>query len=89
MQHTVMMGADFYETPADVSENERLGRPSIGIGNGSVIEGAIIDKNARIGSQAIIRQMPEREDEDHENWIAREGIVIVPKDAIVPDGTII
>lgn len=89
MQHTVMMGADFYETPADVRENERLGRPSIGIRDGSVIEGAIIDKNARIGSQVIIRQMPERADEDHENWIAREGIVIVPKDAIIPDGTII
>jgi glucose-1-phosphate adenylyltransferase len=89
MQHTVMMGADFYETPADVRENERLGRPSIGIHNGSVIEGAILDKNARIGSQVIIRQMPERADEDHENWIAREGIVIVPKDAIIPDGTII
>ena len=89
MQHTVMMGADFYETPEDVKENERLGRPSTGVGDGSVIEGAILDKNARIGSQVIIRQMPEREDEDHENWIAREGIVIVPKDAIIPDGTII
>jgi glucose-1-phosphate adenylyltransferase len=89
MQHTVMMGSDFYETPADVKENERLGRPSIGICDGSVIEGAIIDKNARIGSQVIIRQMPKREDEEHENWISREGIVIVPKDAVIADGTII
>ena len=89
IQRTVVMGADYYETPNEVKENERLGRPDIGIGSGSVIEGAIIDKNARIGQHVIIRQFQDREDEDHENWVSREGIVIVPKNAVVPDGTII
>jgi glucose-1-phosphate adenylyltransferase len=89
IQRTVVMGADYYETAKEVKENERLGRPDIGISSGSVIEGAIIDKNARIGEQVIIRHIPDREDEEHENWVSREGIVIVPKNAVVSDGTII
>ena len=89
IQRTVVMGADFYETKKETRENDRLGRPDIGIGSGSVIEGAIIDKNARIGEQVIIRHLPDRLDAEHESWISREGIVIVPKNAIVPDGTII
>jgi glucose-1-phosphate adenylyltransferase len=89
IQRTVVMGADYYETRSETQENERLGRPNIGIGSGSVIEGAIIDKNARIGEQVIIRQITDRPDEEHEHWVSREGIVIVPKDAIVPAGTVI
>ncbi len=89
IQRTVMMGADFYETEKVIAENQRVGLPNIGIGSGSVIEGAIIDKNARIGQGVIIRQVHDRPDEDHEYWISREGIVIIPKNAIVPDGVII
>lgn len=89
IQRTVMMGADFYETSKEIAENDELGRPHIGIGPGTVIEGAIIDKNARIGHQVIIRHFPDREDSENEHWISREGIVIVPKNAIIPDGTII
>ena len=70
-------------------ENERLGRPDVGIGPNSFIEGAIIDKNARIGSGVIIRHVPDREEEEHDNWVSREGIVIVPKNAVIPDGTVI
>lgn len=89
IQHTVMMGADFYETEEVVAENKRLGRPNMGIGSGAVIEGAIIDKNARIGQGVIIRHIEDRADEEHDTWISREGIVIIPKNATVPDGTII
>jgi glucose-1-phosphate adenylyltransferase len=87
---TVMMGADFYETPVRKAENRGLGRPDVGIGHGSVIEGAIIDKNARIGNRVIIR--PHALDEEMvetENYVIRDGIVVVPKNAIVPDGTVI
>jgi glucose-1-phosphate adenylyltransferase len=89
IQRSVIMGADSYESEEEMAENARLGRPDIGIGQGSVIEGAIIDKNARIGRQVIIRDMPDRADHEQDNWVAREGIVIVPKNAIIPDGTII
>ncbi|MFZ0547339.1 MAG: sugar phosphate nucleotidyltransferase, partial [Candidatus Promineifilaceae bacterium] len=47
ISHSVLMGADYYETNEEISENERYGRPGIGIGEGSIIEGTIVDKNAR------------------------------------------
>lgn len=89
IHRTVMMGADFYETEEEKRANRDLGRPDVGIGPGCVIEGAIIDKDARIGRRVIIRMLPDRQDEEHENWVARDGIVIVPKNAIIPDGTVI
>ncbi len=89
VQHTVMMGGDFYESPEDTQHNQRMGIPNIGIGEGSFIEGAIIDKNARIGKQVIIRHMLDRPYAENDNWVSRDGIVIVPKNAIIPDGTVI
>lgn len=89
IQRTVIMGADYYESHEDREENRRLGRPDIGIGPNSFIEGAIIDKNARIGRGVIIRHRPEREDEDGENWVSRDGIVIIPKNSVIPRGTVI
>lgn len=89
IERSVIMGADFYELLDGSQGRGQLDYPQIGIGRDSVIQGAIVDKNARIGKQVIIRNIPDREDEEHENWVAREGIVIVPKGAIIPDGTVI
>lgn len=89
LHRTVVMGADFYETDEEKLENRRLHRPDVGIGPGAVIEGAIVDKNARIGRRVVIRMVPDRPDEEHENWVSRDGIVIVPKNAVIPDGAVI
>ncbi len=89
MQNTIMMGADFFEDEAARKVNRAQGQPDVGIGVGSFIEGAIIDKNARIGSHVIIRNLSGRPDQEHTNWVAREGLVIIPKGAIIPDGTVI
>jgi glucose-1-phosphate adenylyltransferase len=89
IERTLVMGADFYETPEVMDEKWQPDSPKMGIGNDSVIQGAIIDKNARIGRHVIIRNLPDRPDEDHGNWVSREGIVIVPKGAVIPDGTVI
>ena len=87
---TVMMGADFYETADRKAENHRLGRPDVGVGRGSVIEGAIIDKNARIGEGVIIRPHdPGEEMVETENYVVREGVVVIPKNAVIPDATTI
>jgi len=87
---TVMMGADFYETPERKAENRRLGRPDVGIGRGCVVEGVIIDKNARIGEGVTIRPHPPDEEMlETENYIIRDGVVVIPKNAVIPDGTII
>ena len=89
MDRTVLMGADYYETDEDMAENVRQSRPNIGIGEGTSISNAIIDKNARIGRDVIIRHIADRPEEDHDNWVSSEGLVVIPKGAIIPDGMII
>lgn len=87
---SVVMGADFYETPERKAENRALGRPDVGIGRGSSIEGAIIDKNVRIGQGVTIRAHdPQGEMVETEDYVIRDGIVVVPKNAVIPDGTVI
>ena len=89
IERSIVMGGDFYQVQEEGEDYWKPGRPSIGIGPDSVIQGAIIDKNARIGQQVIIQNKPGRPDEEHDNWVAREGIVIVPKNAVIADGTVI
>lgn len=89
LNHVVMMGADYYETPEQIAENNRKGYPNIGVGAGSMINTAIIDKNARIGRDVVIRAIPDRPDEAHDNWVSRDGIVVIPKGAIIPNGTVL
>jgi len=84
------MGADFYETSRDKEINRALGRPNLGIGPGSQVRRAIIDKNVRIGQDCRIGiDDGPREDYDGENYFIRDGIIIITKKAIIPDGTII
>ena len=83
----VVMGADVYESDSDRTRNAERGVPNIGIGAGSTIHRAIIDKNARIGVGVIIRNDARVEEADGEGYHIREGIVVVPKDAVIPDGT--
>ena len=89
IRSSVIMGADYYETAIDCEENKRAGRPCIGIGHGTHIEAAIIDKNARIGRNVHIRYLLNRPDSETDNWVVRDGLVIVTKDAVIPDNTVI
>jgi glucose-1-phosphate adenylyltransferase len=89
VRSSVIMGADYYETNAERAENKRQGRPDIGIGQGSIVQDALIDKNARIGRNVQIRALSDRPDSETETCVARDGLVIVPKNAVIPDGTII
>ncbi len=89
IRSSILMGADYYETEADRAENKRTGRPDIGIGEGSVIEGAIIDKNARIGRNVHIRHLPDRPDSETDNWATRDGLVVTLKDAVIADDMVI
>jgi glucose-1-phosphate adenylyltransferase len=86
---TVMLGADRFETDAERAQNQCDGRPDIGIGDGSVIERAIIDKDCRIGRNVRLVNQRGLQEDDGENHVIREGIVIIPKGAAVPDGTVI
>jgi glucose-1-phosphate adenylyltransferase len=59
----------------------------IGIGHNSWIEGAIVDKNARIGNHVIIKPFQPGVDVDGEGWVVRDGIVVIRKNAVIPAGT--
>jgi glucose-1-phosphate adenylyltransferase len=63
--------------------------PDIGIGDGCVIENAIIDKDCRIGSNVRIVNQKGVQEAESDNYVIREGIVVIPNDAVVPDGTVI
>jgi glucose-1-phosphate adenylyltransferase len=89
LSRTVMMGADYYETRADKARRARADLPAVGVGQGCVIEAAIIDKNARIGDDVVIRHIPDRPDMEADNYVARDGLVIVLKDGVIPSGTVI
>ena len=89
IRRSVLMGADYFETPAQRQENARANLPDIGIGGGSVIEDAIIDKNVRIGRRVTIRATGKPAEMDGPNFYVRDGIVIIPKGAVVPDGAVI
>ncbi|MBI9070356.1 MAG: glucose-1-phosphate adenylyltransferase [Melioribacteraceae bacterium] len=89
IKSTILMGADMYESDSECEQNEIDGIPNLGIGEGSTIEAAIIDKNARIGKNVQIKNDPDRPDAENDNWYVREGLVIVRKDGIIADGTVI
>ncbi len=86
---TIMMGADYFESDSDKAANVAAGRPNVGIGANCIIEGAIIDKNARIGANTVIRQLADRPNLDTENYAVRDGIVVVMKNGTIAPGTVI
>ncbi len=65
------------------------GAPPVGIGEGAVIENAIVDKNARIGAGVRIENRAGLREAEGEGWVIRDGITVVPKNAIIPDGTVV
>lgn len=87
---TVMMGADYYSKPGIQETNSPdQGYIPIGIGSGTHISGAIIDKNAQIGRDVTILPFPRGTELDLPYCVVRDGIVVVAKSTAIPDGTII
>ncbi len=89
LNRVVTLGSDFYESLESIAKHEREGQPRIGIGANCKIENAIIDKNARIGDNVKISPAGKPENTDHELYFIRDGIVIIPKNAVIPSGTVI
>ena len=85
----LMMGADFYQTLEELQADIDRGFPRIGVGSTSIIRRAIIDKNARIGEGVQILNVTGRSSAEGEGYVIRDGIVIVPKNGVIPDGTVI
>lgn len=89
LRDTYLIGADRYETDADRAANRARGIPDLIVGDNTVIERAIIDKDCRIGSNVRIVNERGLTDADGDNYVIRDGIVVIPRGAIVPDGTVI
>jgi glucose-1-phosphate adenylyltransferase len=89
VKDTILMGHDDYETPDEVMEAFSRGLPAYGIGRNTYIERAIVDKNARIGANVRISPAGKPENYDGDNYYIRDGIVVVPKNGVILDGTVL
>jgi glucose-1-phosphate adenylyltransferase len=89
ISNAYIMGNDYYETLEQIHENSTAGKPLIGIGDRCVIVSAIIDKNCRIGNDVIIKGGKQLANADHPLYAVKDGIVVVKKMAIIPDGFVI
>jgi glucose-1-phosphate adenylyltransferase len=89
LTRTLALGCDFYESAASIAQHRAEGKPAVGIGRHTRIENAIIDKNARIGDHCVISPAGKPENVDHALYFIRDGIVVIPKAGIIPDGTVI
>ncbi len=88
LENVVMMGADFFEDDKAKAINRQKGVPNIGIGRGCDIRNAIIDKNARIGNEVRLSPFGKPDLYDKDGLTVRDGILVVEKNTIVPDGTV-
>ncbi|MFI5403975.1 MAG: sugar phosphate nucleotidyltransferase, partial [Planctomycetota bacterium] len=86
---SLILGNDYYETVEEVQRAAGSGLPPIGIGDDTIVRRAIIDKNARIGRGVRIVNEAGVLEKDGPGYFIREGIVIVPKNAAIADGTVV
>ncbi len=89
LRRTVMLGADYLPW-RDPTRRPGLNPPlAPGVGANSVVEGAIIDKNVQVGADCRITNAQGVEEGEGEGWFIRDGVVVLPKNAVLPDGTVI
>ncbi len=84
-----LMGIDFYETIEEIEHARSHGLPTVGIGNRCYIRNAIVDKNCRVGDDVRINGGPHLENTDHSLYTVKDGIVVIKKGAVLPNGFVI
>jgi glucose-1-phosphate adenylyltransferase len=84
-----VMGGDYFETLEEMNHNAQRGIPKLGIGDRCYIRNAILDKNCRIGDDVRINGGHHLENTDHSLYTVKDGIVVVKKGAVVPNGFVI
>ena len=89
LRDTVIIGADRFETDEERADNARRGFPDLTIGEGSVIERAILDKDCRIGRDVKILNEKGQENAEGTNYVIRDGIIVVPNGTVIPDGFVV
>jgi glucose-1-phosphate adenylyltransferase len=91
LQDTLVMGADFFESSDERAQLSERGGIAVGVGKGTTVKRAILDKNTRIGSNVTIvnKDHVEEADRSDQGFYIRNGIVVVQKNATIPDGMVI
>ena len=89
LNRVIVLGSDYYESLESIQEHEKTGKPPIGIGADCRIENTIVDKNARVGNKVVISPAGKPDKVDHPNYYIRDGIVIIPKNGVIPHGMVI
>jgi glucose-1-phosphate adenylyltransferase len=89
LHRVILLGCDYYESHDSIVQHEQAGKPRIGIGANCRIDNTIVDKNARIGNNVVISPAGKPDKVDHANYYIRDGIVIIPKNGIIPHGMVI
>ena len=89
IRESLILGADFYESLKAIEKAQAENLPAVGIGENTVIRRAIVDKNARVGRDVRILNEAGVQEIDGDGYHIRDGIVIIPKGGVVPDGTVI
>jgi len=84
-----LMGIDFYETIEEIEHDKSHGLPSVGIGNRCYIRNAIVDKNCRIGDDVRVNGGAHLENTDHSLYTVKDGIIVIKKGAVLPNGFVI
>ena len=90
LEDTIVMGADYYETELQLAGNLAKGRPHLGVGRNCRVRGAILDKNTRVGDGCVL-MADGKADGVYANGvvIVRDGVLVVPKNAVLPAGTVV
>jgi glucose-1-phosphate adenylyltransferase len=89
IKNTYIMGCDYYENIDQIQDKNKKGIPILGIGERCIIDNAIIDKNCSIGNDVTIKGGTHLEKVDHPLYTIKDGIVVVKKGAVIPNGYII
>ena len=89
IRESVIIGADRFESEEERAQNQQTGRPNYNVGDGCIIERAILDKDCRVGNNVRITNHRNVQREDGKYYSIRDGIVVIPKGAEVPDNTVI
>ncbi len=91
IQDSIVMGSDFFESISELQGNITNAKPNIGIGENTIIRRSIVDKNVRIGSNVrlINQDGADNRDAADGSFYIRDGIIIIPKNAVIPDGTVV
>ena len=86
ISNSILMGADMYQTDDEVAADKKANTPLVGVGDGSLLDGVIVDKNCRIGAGVHVRGGDVLKVPSNIPIVIQDGIIVIPKETVLPDG---